>query len=742
MKKIKLIGISRYFGYLLIAMQGILLVFLTVFFLNKTYMEAWNVYPDKENVLTVYLKNIAPEKENDVQDYLLNTAASQNLFLIRKDRLLQNDGTPDGFLIGIYGNASCHDVSFSFLGQQIVDSDSFNLLLNSENAKSTLGVEFGSIHSIGKIPSFRFYEHVVIKQLPSLIHDTNTAGGTYSILGFVTQGQISDFIRGLSVQTGLSEAELLSASGGEITDRHFMLNILLLFLGAQIFLNIIFFLVIAVKSLPRQGKLTLLGWSRTAFAWEILGSFLKISVIGIPFFVLFGLLLCGWTPFSAILLFYFLVSALLNLIIVGVELLLSASVILMTKALNAIRGRIPKKPFYLLGILAYLLISAGIVFCGCYVDQPLLYLSENAKLSRQWQTVSDYQILQSISIGWDADSFTGGSNQLDRNIYEWYRSIADQEGVYLIHTNYYDEQLLTLWRQNQTYSEIPENPFWYFTVSPNYLEQLGLSLEEELLAKARGGMRLYLLPDTFSETQRSQIAAWLMESSSKGIQPGDIPTSFSKEQHFCFLTYTPNQELFTWATTSDSSMTDTMPVIYVATPENMRYFETESLKAAGLESYIKFADENTKKQYTQPDLLNLYDLSDNNLTFTAVQNYIDGIQKSIWVTLLWFGLVFVILLLILIGLLLTLAAIFRIVNQEKINIKKFLGFSFFQLYRMPILLLSSLVILEFGIMIVLHSKFGSLLIAVSALLQFLIFVNYMARSEWKRLRLSLKGESL
>ena len=118
----------------------------------------------------------------------------------------------------------------------------------------------------------------------------------------------------------------------------------------------------------------------------------------------------------------------------------------------------------------------------------------------------------------------------------------------------------------------------------------------------------------------------------------------------------------------------------------------------------------------------------------------DGLQKEIGTTILWFGLVFVILIAILIGLLLTLATIFRIANQEKINVKKFLGFDFWQLYRSPLILLSCVILLELGIVSALQSKFGLLLMAAVSLLQLLIFSKYMARSELKRLLLAFKGE--
>lgn len=738
MKKISLMGNSRFLGNMLIIMQGLLLVLISIFFMNRQYMEAWQNFPNERTAMTVYLKNVSKDDQPTVEHYLMDSANEHQLFISRRDLALKNDGTPSGYTFGIWGRAPEDTCQLTFLNRKVIDASLLTQLLTSESPDSTLGVDTGSIHSIADLPGFRFYDRIVIKKLPQLISDSGAVSGTYTILG--TEEGKSAFIDGLAAVSGLTVSELMESSGGATTDSNFMRDILFIFLGAQIFLNLVFFLVAAVKNLPKQGKLALLGWSRIDFSKAILGRFFTVSFLGIIFFVPAGWLLSGWTAFSLALLGSFFAAGLVNVALVAIELAVAAIVILMTRELDAIRGRIPKKPLYVLGITAYLLISAGIVFCGGYVDQPLNYLSENARLSAQWQSVSQYQILRSISVGQDADAFTGQSNALDQDMYDWYSSIAGENGVYLIHTNFYGDDLLRQWADSGIYSRTPQNAFWYYTVSPNYLPNLDIQLSIELLEAAQSGVRLYLLPDTMDPASQDNMMAWLQESTSRGLRPGDIQTAFTKQPTFKFATYTPQKELFTWATDTDAAMTATAPVIYVATPENMRYFETESLKASGLESYIKFADAQTMAQYVQPSTLNTYHLTDNELIFTAVQNYIDGLQKEIGLTLLWFGMVFVVLILILAGLLLTLAAIFRIANQEKINVKKFLGFSFWQLYRTPVTLLLTLILLELGIMAALRSKFGFLLIAFVALLQLVIFIRYMARSEIKRLLSAFKGE--
>ena len=292
-----------------------------------------------------------------------------------------------------------------------------------------------------------------------------------------------------------------------------MRDVLLAFLAAQIFLNVVFFLVVVMKNLSRQGKLALLGWPRTAFAKEVLGVFFLFSAAVIPVLMLGNSLIAGWEGFSFILLGYYLMAACMNVLVVLLELMISAIVIVIIKPLDAIRGRIPKRTLYALGIFAYLVISGGLIFCGAYVDQPIIAISDNARLAKQWEAVSEYQILSDISIGQDASSFSGGSKELDQDLYNWYSSIADRKGVYLIQTQYYDSEILAVWQNNQTYSATPANPLWLFTMSPNYLADLGMALDADTLEAAKGKNQLFALWNMsrircFLHGQQTNKAAW------------------------------------------------------------------------------------------------------------------------------------------------------------------------------------------------------------------------------------------
>lgn len=740
MRKERLIGKERYAGYLLIFMQGLIIALLTVFFLNQQYMAAWRAYPQSDGALAVHLKNVAAEKQRDTQNFLLTTAEEQELFITRMDVLLDNSGSSQGYKFGVYGNAENRQTELSFLQESILTSADLKELLTSDNSDNTLGVEVGSINSIGEIPNFCFYEHIVMKQLPALIEDSQTVNGTYTILGLESDAEQQTFLQGLAKASGLTENSLLEAGGGSDTNNLVMRDILFAFLAAQIFLNIVFFVIVAMKSLPKQGKLTLLGWSRLAFAKEILGGFLTLSVFAVPALVLINSIIAGWSTFSLLLLGCYLVAACTNTLILLVELAVSAFVIVIVKPLDAIRGRIPKKTLYGLGIFAYFIISIGLIFCGSYVDQPISYISENNRLAQRWKAVSEYQLLSSISIGQDAATFSGGSKELDQDLYDWYSSISDTKGVYIVQTEYYDAGIIQTWQSNKTYSSTPNAPLWMFTMSPNYLENLGVNIPTDALLSARNGTRLYLLPSTLPEEEKRQISEWLQERDTRSLSDGDIQTAFTQNPSFLFVEYEPDQHFFTWTTNEGYSTETSTPVIYVATPQNMKYTETESLKASGFNGYIKFADAQTAMSCTDTEVLSHFDLMDNAPQFASVHNHIDGLQKNLTKTLMWFGLAFVMLMLILIGLLLALAAVFRIANQEKINVKKFMGFSFLQMYSKPFLLLLVILVLEFAAMLVMKSKFGLLLVAIVSLVQVVIFIKYMAHNELKNVLAAFKGE--
>lgn len=739
MRKVRLIGTVRYLGAILIVMQGILIALLAIFMLSSMYQDQWNQYLKTDSSLNVHLNNIAENHKDNIEGFLHNEALKKNLFIARKDLKLGDKAIFSGYTFGVYGDALNNDVSFEFYGKKIIDKTMINKLLLSKIDESTLGIDKGSVYSVGKIPSFRFGGEIVFKKLDRLMEESGTINGDYFVLGLKDSDK-NAFVQGLALACNVPTDNLLKEMKGYTVDRSLMRTIILVFIFAQIILNTVYFIIIVIRNLSKSGKLALLGWSRISYCTEVLGTFIAYALLNIPIQILIGILLSGWSKITGIFISYFMLFAVINVILVTLEIAISAIIQLSVKPLDAIKGRIPKKILYVFGILAYIGVSAGIVFCGIYIDGPMNTISENARLSKMWSNVSDFQVLKSIAVGNDQSSITGDSKALAQNFYDWYKGMYDDNGVYLIHTLYFNSKQLAEWKQNDIYETTPEKPFWYLTYSPNYIKSLNLNVDNSIINEAKSGIRVYLIPKSYSENEKVKLKKWLKESSINDIHEGDISTVFNKEKNIKFIEYTSKNSIFTWNTDSKYKNSCTDPVIYICTPNNMTFFESESLRANGFNGYIKFVNKTVAKKHLNTNILKKYELNDNNLEFVSTGKYIDGLQKDLMTTIAWFGLVFLILMLILLGILIALATVFRIANQEKINVKKFLGYSFINLYHRPIIMLVFAICIELIIMLIMHSKFGFMLMLILAVIQILIFSRYMTKCEIENIRMAFKGE--
>ena len=134
-----------------------------------------------------------------------------------------------------------------------------------------------------------------------------------------------------------------------------------------------------------------------------------------------------------------------------------------------------------------------------------------------------------------------------------------------------------------------------------------------------------------------------------------------------------------------------------------------------------------------------YNLVDNNLVFSDVNDYIDGLQKELITGIFWLGMSAIILSIILIGILISIATVFRISNQNRLNVEKFMGFSFIKMYQKPLALLVSAIIIESIVMIAVKSKFGLLINSALSVVQLIIFFAYMSRNEIKNILKNFKG---
>ena len=156
MKKVSFVDTTRYIGAILIVLQGILIALLAIFMMNSSYQNKWNKYLKTDYALNVYLKDISEDSKDNIKKFLHNEALEKNLFVARKDSRLNDECIFSGYTFGINGNVENNEISFEVYGKKIIDKDILNKLLLSKKDESTLGIDKGSVYSVGEIPSFRF----------------------------------------------------------------------------------------------------------------------------------------------------------------------------------------------------------------------------------------------------------------------------------------------------------------------------------------------------------------------------------------------------------------------------------------------------------------------------------------------------------------------------------------------------------------------------------------------------------
>lgn len=738
MNKNSFVGASRYIGSALILIQGLLILLFSVNALNNAYMHQWEQYGNQSGALNIYFnKNFTNSK--DIEEYLWQEADNNNLFIIRKDLSLTRDSNFSGFKFGVYGNAYNNNVSYSFCGKEILNNEMLNNLQMSDNEYATIGVDSGSVNSLYDIPMFRFGGKVVIEKLPTLINESETLQGKYIILG-ADNNVKNEILSNLSALTNLSKEDLTKALNGEYVDNSFRDNILTILVITQILLNTVFFLIIIIKNINKWGKLALMGLSRIAYCYEMFGCFIWTAISLLLPLSAIGVIASGWNEYYFGMLFgQFFLYSVFSLIITSLEIGIASLVIFSIPPINAIKDRFPKRILYAFGIIGYIAMSAVVIFCSAYIDEPMNKIKDNIQISKSWNEVSEYQIFKKISVGNDESSFAGRSNALDQKLFDWYSEIHNNNDVFLIKTSFYDRDILDVWHSNASYSSIPSEPFWYFVASKSYLDTMGIKFSDEIYQQAEEGVRTYLIPSNMDDNCKKSIKKWLEESSVRSIMDTDIQTAFNKNKEFKFVEYNVDSAFFTWTTDSNKEQYTDSPVIYLCTPQNMSYVESEGLKVTGLNGGIKFQNSEATKKYLSHEMMSKYNLVDNNLVFSDVNNYIDGIQKELITVIFWFGMSALILSVILIGILISIATVFRISNQNRLNVEKFMGFSFIKMYQKPLALLVSAIAIELIVMIAIKSKFGLLINSALSVVQLVIFFAYMSRNEIKNILKNFKG---
>ena len=162
-------------------------------------------------------------------------------------------------------------------------------------------------------------------------------------------------------------------------------------------------------------------------------------------------------------------------------------------------------------------------------------------------------------------------------------------------------------------------------------------------------------------------------------------------------------------------------MIYLATANNMRYFESESLGASGAlqNSYVKLSPEAYKK-YTSSAYLSQYGLNQEGLSFVSIEAVIQGLSKSLGEFLLLFGSIAGLLAFFALLLIFGLTLVYGLGMGRVLAVKRLLGFGLGRLFLPPYILV---VVMNIGALlagVLLRSRFIPVFFSVYILVQGLL----------------------
>lgn len=738
MKSIFNNNLLKYLTCIMILLNGVLFSLVATFYMDIAYFNKLSMYPS--SALYIQLKTIPEEKADSTYKFLNEYAEQNGLFYIRKDFLLNRHGSVNGALFSIDGDIKSNKdkLTLDFLGQNITNSNKLEKLLVAKDENATLGVSETTLNSIDNIPHFKFGENIVFKKLSNTIRETKTINGEYRILGLDNSKKI-EFLEGLSKVSGVDSSVFFDGKSGYFLD-HGLNEIIIV--GMFVISNLVLLsllIVITIKYLPNLGKLILLGWSRKYFAIKLYQPLIYTALLSTFLFIPYGLILTDITFNSIFFISLMLGIGILYFIIISILLLIASLFIFLISAINAVRERIPRRKYMIVAVLVYFIFNILLIVGSVYIDSPYQEVQKNIEISKNWNKVSDYKILKNISVGNDQASFNRQSKELFRDFYNWYKEISDDNDVNIINTSFISKDTLKKYKLNEVYKSVPNEEFWTLTASPNYLKKIGIKIEDSVIKNAKRGTRTYLIPENKSDNEIKLLKEMLIEKDTKNIRSDDIKTSFNENKEFEFLKYQFNQEVFSFSTKSVDKLMIKDPIILVITPENMIYRETESLIAIGLEnSYIKLEGE-AEAKYLSQEYLSKFNLNDNYIEFSTIRLFVDGIQKDLWLTIQLFLGTLIAITFIVIILLISIITIFQNAYKEKISVKKFLGYSNFSIYKVPLLLTTFVITLDIVTVILFHSKVGIVFMIVLGLIQLIIFYKVMISNQMKKLNLFLKS---
>lgn len=562
------------------------------------------------------------------------------------------------------------------LGTRVVDG-SVAREISAANPGSYVGYGNDAFSRVETLPSIRAGLYFRVDRLES----GSSLGRTCTVIG-LDDGEFQTLVNDLSSAIGVSADSLTTEMSGSATD----MGLIYWFCeGAFVVLAIVLCLLTVTHSLLELRTLgvhLMLGWSRRAFAAELIANQAAFLPVVIPIGLLGSLAIFDGLPLGPAPIAFAALSVLPAVMVVLVSWGVSIVPLATVHPVDAICGRYSRRGFYALAVSVYLLCTVAIFGACLYIDQPLDMYAALVHTRTVWSEYKDWYVVRDFSL--DGSHFTGDPMSLSKDMYAWYASHESDEDVYLVNTTYFDATAITAYMRGSS-DDMPE-PFWYLAASPSYLEQVGIDVPSDVIERAEHGERVYLLPETLDASEAEAVKSLLV--SARKVSDSNIVTAFMENPQYEFITYDSNRELFTWSAGADQPTTASGFVIGVITAENMVPFESESLVASGLDSgYVKLGNSAASRLLGDDGAASLG--KSLAVRFATVENYISGLQKSLMDLFALFGMV---LFLLMATASVVVACIVGIVNQvsaREISVKYVLGFGVWELYRREVLFVNA-----------------------------------------------------
>lgn len=717
-----LLGKLRYLILFLVAIQSFLLALIAIFFTGVRYQQSWNTYNQDTTTVAIYFQRLSKEQSQDIYNYL-TTQKDLSIWTERFENKTDGNGL-NRVYIDIYGNVSGFS-DMNFGGKTIVSHQQFSELLSSKDSHLTIGIDKGSHNMLYPLPKLLLTTPIVIDRLDNVFQKTAVVNGVYHVNGLENATQKEAFLSQLSTLSGISVDDLTHAHFGSQSDSSFIPTVLSLAILANAVVLLILFLISILQSFNHFGTLLLLGWGRKDIWLGLFKETFLFSLFSIPVIAILVWLLSGYSSIGFLTLMTIFASTVVSVVLLLLILIIPTVIIYTISPIATLHKRLPMKPLMGIALLFYLLVSGLLIAISYSLDAPMNDFMTNAKIAREWKHVEKVSVISHFVEGKDVGTYSGTSNSLEKSMYHFYQKIANIPGVYLAHGQYFNQQYLD--NVHGSYQHVPEKPFWYLSYSDNYLSDIGIRLNRKESLEIHNGTRLYLIPDTLTTEEINRFKSYLQETVT--VKSGDIETCFTQKPKFSFKLYHPSKEIFTWSTNISKGTTSKTPIIFVATPENLYFMETANLFVTGYDGFLKIKNDTTLKRIKATLKTDFPDLADNQLQFTTVKNYIDGLQKDLSYTFYLFGSVIVLIIVTLIAIFISLILVYRLLFEEKLSVEYFMGFPLWRRYVGILSLIIGVSIVELLVSILLESRLAIVMTILTLLLQMAFLYFYVLRKE-------------